>query len=155
MVVIVSTLVAPMAWRAWRGVAARSLTFRKNSHQGSDQLNTQRFSCIMVLTMTCLLHLLLFFLVVITQVASYSITKCNNSTCSMASEKEEIAVAFKYQQDGDEARQIAKHVPYFPFKGIPRFYDIGGFLAEPEIFQQIVNIFVDRYREIGIDSIAG
>lgn len=106
----------------------------------------------------------------------------------MTSNEEKIA--FKYEQDGQEAREIAKHgkkiasccragvtsilvvlyysnttpnntlytssiVPYFPFKGIPRFYDIGGFLAEPEVFQQIVDIFVDRYREIGIDSIAG
>jgi len=60
-----------------------------------------------------------------------------------------------YEQDGDEARQIAQHMPYFPFKGIPRFYDIGGFLEKPEVFQQIVDIFVERYSEIGIDSIAG
>ena len=46
-------------------------------------------------------------------------------------------------------------MPYFPFKGIPRFYDIGGFLAEPEIFQKIVDIFVERYKAIGIDSVAG
>lgn len=39
--------------------------------------------------------------------------------------------------------------------GIPRFYDIGGFLAEPEVFQRIVDIFVARYAEIGIDSVAG
>lgn len=71
----------------------------------------------------------------------------------MAENKEKVA--FKYEQDGEEAREIAKHVPYFPFKGIPRFYDIGGFLAEPHVFQKIVNVFVDRYREIGIDSIAG
>ena len=30
-----------------------------------------------------------------------------------------------YEQDGEEAREIAKHLPYYPFKGIPRFYDIG------------------------------
>ena len=68
---------------------------------------------------------------------------------------ETTAVKYEYHQDGEEAREIAKHIPYFPFKGIPRFYDIGGFLAQPLIFQQIVNIFVNRYREIGIDSIAG
>jgi adenine phosphoribosyltransferase len=61
----------------------------------------------------------------------------------------------KYEQDGEEARQIAQHVPYFPFKGIPRFYDIGGFLEKPEVFQRIVDIFVERYTDIGIDSIAG
>ena len=55
-----------------------------------------------------------------------------------------------YEQDGDEAREIAKYLPYYPFKGIPRFYDIGGFLAEPEIFQKIVDIFVARYSGGGI-----
>lgn len=49
----------------------------------------------------------------------------------------------------------AKYLPYFPFKGIPRFYDIGGFLFEPHIFQRIVDIFVDRYKTIGVDVIAG
>ncbi|CAB9522407.1 Adenine phosphoribosyltransferase [Seminavis robusta] len=61
----------------------------------------------------------------------------------------------KYEQDGGEAKEIAQYLPWFPFKGIPRFYDIGGFLYEPAIFQKVVDIFVDRYREIGIDSVAG
>jgi len=60
-----------------------------------------------------------------------------------------------YEQDGEEARSIAKYLPYFPFKGIPRFYDIGGFLAEPAVFQQIVDVLAARYVEIGIDSVAG
>ena len=63
--------------------------------------------------------------------------------------------ATKYEQDGHEARDIAKHLPYFPFKGIDRFYDIGGFLYEPQVFKRIVDIFVDRYHTIGIDVIAG
>ena len=61
----------------------------------------------------------------------------------------------KYEQDGDEAKEIAVYLPYFPFKGIPRFYDIGCFLYQPDVFQRIVDIFVDRYREIGVDVIAG
>ena len=64
-------------------------------------------------------------------------------------------VSDKYTQDGKEAKEIAEYLPFFPFKGIPRFYDIGGFLYEPKVFQRIVNIFVDRYREIGVDVIAG
>eukprot|EP00979_Chaetoceros_neogracilis_P012734 scaffold3453_cov256-Chaetoceros_neogracile.AAC.30 len=60
-----------------------------------------------------------------------------------------------YEQDGPEAKAIAKFLPYFPFKGIPRFYDIGGFLAAPEVFQNIVDIFASRYADIGIDSVAG
>ena len=61
----------------------------------------------------------------------------------------------KYRQDGEEAREIAKYLPFFPFKGIHRFYDIGGVLYVPEIFQRIVDIFVDRYSEIQVDVIAG
>jgi len=61
----------------------------------------------------------------------------------------------KYAQDGPEAKEISQYLPYFPFKGIDRFYDIGGFLYEPAIFQKVVDIFVDRYNEIGIDAVAG
>ena len=60
-----------------------------------------------------------------------------------------------YKQDGPEATQIAQQIPYFPFKGIPRFYDIGGFLTKPLIFQQIVNIFVERYKPLNLDAVAG
>lgn len=73
----------------------------------------------------------------------------SSSQCKMSS------LDLKYKQDGEEAKAIAKYLPYFPFKGIPRFYDIGGFLAEPEVFQKIVDIFVERYEAIGIDSVAG
>lgn len=69
--------------------------------------------------------------------------------------KKEESSFEKYEQDGDAAKEIAKYLPYFPFKGIPRFYDIGGFLDEPEIFQRIVDIFVARYESIGIDRVAG
>jgi adenine phosphoribosyltransferase len=61
----------------------------------------------------------------------------------------------RYQQDGPEAFEISKYLPYFPFKGIPRFYDIGGFLYEPDVFQKIVDIFANRYRSMEVDVIAG
>ena len=52
-----------------------------------------------------------------------------------------------YEQDGEEAREIAKVIPYFPFKGIPRFYDIGGFLSKPGkvirvVYCQCVRLYV-------------
>mmetsp|Transcript_34492 Transcript_34492/g.41266 ORF Transcript_34492/g.41266 Transcript_34492/m.41266 type:complete len:252 (-) Transcript_34492:257-1012(-) len=71
------------------------------------------------------------------------------SSITMSSEKN------TYEQDGPEALEISQYLPYFPFKGIPRFYDIGGFLANPEVFQKIVDIFAARYADIGIDSVAG
>jgi adenine phosphoribosyltransferase len=60
-----------------------------------------------------------------------------------------------YEQDGPEALEISKHLPYFPFKGIPRFYDIGGFLYQPDVFEKIVTIFANRYRSMEVDVIAG
>ncbi|GKY93961.1 hypothetical protein MPSEU_000363000 [Mayamaea pseudoterrestris] len=69
--------------------------------------------------------------------------------------EEESAIDSSYKQDGPEALEICKYLPYFPFKGIPRFYDIGGFLYEPIIFQKIIDIFANRYRNKQIDVIAG
>ena len=61
----------------------------------------------------------------------------------------------EYDNDGEEAREIAESMPYFPFKGIPRFYDISGFLSQPHIFQRIIDIFVARYEKMDVDVIAG
>jgi hypothetical protein len=58
-----------------------------------------------------------------------------------------------YTQDGDVAKEIAAVTPYYPFKKIPRFYDIGGFLEHPEVFQKVVDAYVERYRGMDIDSI--
>lgn len=63
--------------------------------------------------------------------------------------------ASAYEQDGEVAREIAAVVPYYPFKGIPRFYDIGGFLERPDIFQKVIDSYVQRYRNMDIDSIGG
>jgi len=60
-----------------------------------------------------------------------------------------------YKQDGPEAKKIADAIPWYPFKGIPRFYDISGMTHDPEIFQLAVDIFVKRYENLDIDCIAG
>ena len=60
-----------------------------------------------------------------------------------------------YTPNGPTAKRIASVTPYFPFKGIPRFYDIGGFLKNPEVFQLAIDAFVERYRGKDIDAIAG
>eukprot|EP01065_Artemidia_motanka_P030640 TRINITY_DN36692_c0_g1_i1.p2 TRINITY_DN36692_c0_g1~~TRINITY_DN36692_c0_g1_i1.p2 ORF type:complete len:237 (+),score=85.73 TRINITY_DN36692_c0_g1_i1:53-712(+) len=65
------------------------------------------------------------------------------------------APSSRYEPDGPEAREIAKVIPYFPFKRLDRFYDISGFLARPDIFQKIVDIFTERYRELKIDAVGG
>lgn len=88
--------------------------------------------------------------------SSDSHNDCPSSTLSSSSgSSSTMSSPQKYEQDGVAAKEIAQYLPYFPFKGIPRFYDIGGFLYEPEVFQRIVDIFVERYREIGIDMVAG
>ncbi len=53
------------------------------------------------------------------------------------------------------AREVAKHLPYFPFKGIDKFYDIGGFLYRPDVFQMVVDAFARRYHRAGVDVVAG
>lgn len=60
-----------------------------------------------------------------------------------------------YTPNGPVAKRIAAVTPYFPFKGIDRFYDIGGFLKDPEAFQLVVDVFVERYRKKGIDCVVG
>ena len=60
-----------------------------------------------------------------------------------------------YSQDGPEALSIARHIPYYPFKGLPRFYDISVFLRLPSVFSSIVAIFVSRYSALDIDVVAG
>jgi len=59
----------------------------------------------------------------------------------------------EYQQDGPVARKIAAVTPYFPFKGIDRFYDIGGFMKDPEAFRLAVEVLTERYRNAGLTSI--
>ena len=102
--------------------------------------------------------LVVIFIFVIDRVHSFSRPFQYNqklTTTKFRLQSSMTSLDLKYKQDGEEAKEIAKYLPYFPFKGIDRFYDIGGFLAEPEIFQKIVDIFVERYQAIGIDSVAG
>ena len=61
----------------------------------------------------------------------------------------------EYEPDGPIAKEIAAVTPYFPFKGIPRFYDIGGFLKHPRVFKLAIEVLVERYRDQELDSICG
>lgn len=60
-----------------------------------------------------------------------------------------------YTQDGPEAQRIANVIPYYPFHGVPRFYDISGMTQDPEAFQLCIDVFVKRYASLDIDCIAG
>jgi adenine phosphoribosyltransferase len=61
----------------------------------------------------------------------------------------------EYKQDGPEAQKIADVIPYYPFHGVPRFYDISGMTQNPEVFQSCIDVFVNRYRDLDVDVIAG
>ena len=65
------------------------------------------------------------------------------------------SISADYKPNGATAKRIASVTPYFPFKGIPRFYDIGGFLKNPAEFQLAIDAFVERYASMDIDAIAG
>jgi len=69
--------------------------------------------------------------------------------------KKKKKVILDYTPNGAIAKQIAAVTPYFPFKGLDRFYDIGGFLKKPEIFQLVIDVFVERYRKQNITCICG
>jgi adenine phosphoribosyltransferase len=66
-----------------------------------------------------------------------------------------VASGEEYKQDGPEAVKIASVIPYYPFHGVPRFYDISGMTHNPEVFQLCIDVFVRRYMELGVDCIAG
>jgi adenine phosphoribosyltransferase len=91
-------------------------------------------------------------IVIIMSSSNAAVVAAEIATAAAAPVEEEDEI---YAQDGPAAREIAQYLPYFPFKGIPRFYDIGGFLNEPIIFQKIVDIFTSRYRALSIDIVAG
>jgi adenine phosphoribosyltransferase len=59
------------------------------------------------------------------------------------------------ETDGPVARRIAESIPYYPFHGVPRFYDISGMLQDPELFQLCVDVFARRYAALEVDCIAG
>ena len=73
----------------------------------------------------------------------------------MAAAVSNIAPGQEYTQDGPEAQAIASVIPYYPFHGVPRFYDISGMTHNPEVFQLCIDVFVRRYKELGIDCVAG
>lgn len=73
----------------------------------------------------------------------------------MSTAESTAPLAQEYKQDGPEALAIAAVIPYYPFHGVPRFYDISGMTHNPEIFQLCIDVFVRRYRDLGVDSVAG
>jgi adenine phosphoribosyltransferase len=79
----------------------------------------------------------------------------NDTTMEMAWRNVVGKTNADYSPNGATAQRIASVTPYFPFKGIPRFYDIGGVLKDPEAFQLAIDVFVERYRDQNIDSIVG
>ena len=50
------------------------------------------------------------------------------------------APSSELKRDGPVARFIASTIPYYPFKGIDRFYDVGGMLMEPDAFECAVRV---------------
>jgi len=57
--------------------------------------------------------------------------------------------------DGPLAKEIAKVIPYFPYKKLDRFYDIGGVLKHPKLFNAMCSVMAKRYRKLGVTKILG
>lgn len=61
----------------------------------------------------------------------------------------------EYEHDGPIAKQIAAVIPYYPFHGVDRFYDISGMTHNPDVFQLCIDVFVRRYANMNVDAVAG
>jgi adenine phosphoribosyltransferase len=55
----------------------------------------------------------------------------------------------------DAALSVAQVLPYYPFRGIARFYDIDGFLRHPAVFQQVVDVLEAQCAALGAEAIVG
>lgn len=51
--------------------------------------------------------------------------------------------------------ELATALPYYPFKGIERFYDISGILRRPSLFRKVIQSMTEHYRSYALDWIAG
>lgn len=49
--------------------------------------------------------------------------------------------------------EVAAALPYYPFKGIDRFYDVQGLLNKPHLFEQMCDMLAARCAELGITKI--
>lgn len=58
----------------------------------------------------------------------------------------------KEKVTGDILKQAVRNIPDFPKKGI-QFKDITTLLKDPELYQHVINEFVDYYRDKGITRV--
>merc|ERR1719188_1503583 len=56
--------------------------------------------------------------------------------------------------DGPLAKDIAKVIPYFPYKGLDKFYDMQGLLQHPKLFNAACAVMAKRYRKMGVTKLA-
>ncbi|KAG5192964.1 phosphoribosyltransferase-like protein [Tribonema minus] len=61
----------------------------------------------------------------------------------------------EYVPDGPDAQRIAAVIPYYRFKSIDRFYDVGGLVGDVEMFQLCIQILTHRYSGMDIDCVGG
>ncbi|CAE7589747.1 unnamed protein product [Symbiodinium natans] len=59
------------------------------------------------------------------------------------------------ESDGPLAKEIALHIPYFPFKKIERFYDIQGLLQHPKLLNAMCAVWAKRFRKMGVTKLCG
>ena len=75
----------------------------------------------------------------------------SNSASIPAYESEPGLCHYLPDQKSEVVREIAAfcryYSPQFAPKDVPAFYDLSGLTEKPRIFQQTIDIFVDRYRK--------
>ena len=91
---------------------------------------------------------LLLSIVVVASCGVYGNRKRCSSSSSSSSKVKVVDVEAIRQR-------LSQVIPYFPFKGITRFYDIGGFLKLSSDFQLVIDVLADRYKDVDFHSIGG
>mmetsp|Transcript_35819 Transcript_35819/g.65024 ORF Transcript_35819/g.65024 Transcript_35819/m.65024 type:complete len:337 (-) Transcript_35819:274-1284(-) len=82
-----------------------------------------------------------------------SLTKANSKDKSKPQGKR--LAADDLETDGPLAKEIAAIIPYYPYKKLDRFYDVGGLLAHPKLFNAMCAVMAKRYRKLGVTKILG
>lgn len=59
------------------------------------------------------------------------------------------------KHDGPLAKEVAAVIPYFPYKGLEKFYDVQGLLNHPTLFNAVCAVMAKRLRNQGVTKVAG
>lgn len=55
--------------------------------------------------------------------------------------------------DGALAKEVAKVIPYYPYKKLEKFYDVQGLLHHPNLFDAVCTVMAKKFRKMGVTKL--